>query len=291
MKRLCLLCGLPGSGKTTVIENMKQIVSKEEVAFVVFDEILEELAGQEFTAEAWHAAQRAMRLIVSGLLKECDVNEIPEAFQKIFTRIWPSPEIFPSVVFVEDNFYYKSMRATFRRIAIETNSAYLCWYLKCSADVCTERYESRKERYQMRVPKETINKMLELAVWDGAVAINSEELSAVEICEKMRQEYSDPSLLPAVDLQKQSEEKLKVSQQECLTNANHQLDIALRKATSVFLSAVPSSSRGLLSKHITSSKKAALSSARDLVTMENIDEVADAYAVSLWKMYAEVNLA
>ena len=286
MQRLCLLCGAPGSGKTTVLENMKR-QGDNAVAFVIFDEIQEEIAGREFTAENWHTAQHGMRAIVEGLMGTRSKADIPKPFLQILVRIWPF-ETPPLVIVAEDNFYYKSMRACFRRIAIESKAAFLCWYMKCSAKVCHERHKARTERYSVKVPKETIDKMLELANWEGADEIDSEKFSAAEICEKVMTEYSSPSLSQAVDLQKLSQEQLHQSQQQTLTNVPHQLDLALRKATSAFLSSVPSSFRSVLGKSITSSKKAALNSAKNLVSVDGIDEVAEGYTVTLWKLFSEV---
>jgi tRNA uridine 5-carbamoylmethylation protein Kti12 len=124
MKRLLvLLAGLPGCGKTSLARQLVSVLPHE--TFLVCldaiqaEEVLalkkEEKEKKEedkdedevLSLKAWHQARRKA------------LNQVKERFLQSFKEEQKLSETQALIVLVDDNFYYRSMRKPFQRVAQE----------------------------------------------------------------------------------------------------------------------------------------------------------------------------
>ena len=115
--RLVALCGLPGAGKSTLARAMVAEAPPHAVAHVEFDAFL---ACGAWSPEAWQQSRGAALDAVSDALRGS-----------------------ASVVVVDDNNFYTSMRAELRRLAVTAGADYVLVWLCAPVDVALARNAQR----------------------------------------------------------------------------------------------------------------------------------------------------
>eukprot|EP00439_Symbiodinium_sp_Y106_P051350 s100_g6.t2 len=223
---LILVCGLPGSGKTSFSRDLvvQGGLGAKWVHFC-YDEVEQQMRSEQskFDPEAWQQARAKVASDVRSMLEVCSASE---------ERV---------VIVLDDNMYYRSMRKRWYHLCREASCAYHQLFLQAPVDLCLERNKLRKPAAQ--VPDFSIQHMAEVFEWPpeaggtweaqgistfiDASSFSSEE--QVASCLKTWQSRPDfwrpvPELPEAVE-ETQSD--------------SHHCDVALRKIVSRALADVP----------------------------------------------------
>ncbi|KAL0221196.1 hypothetical protein RCL1_001050 [Eukaryota sp. TZLM3-RCL] len=149
---ICTLCGIPASGKSTTSQ---ELLSSETTSFlktslnlahlnvvlISFDLVEKELRASlgisSWTRESWHHA----RIL---------------AIEQIETSISTAKSTqIPTLIIIDDNNLYHSMRQVYKRMAISHKCCYLLVYFTCTLEEALERNLRRNSD----VPSESIIKM------------------------------------------------------------------------------------------------------------------------------------
>jgi len=124
-RAIVLFCGLPGSGKTTLIQSLCVLWNQDYPTVVVKSCTMDELSvkeGQSFDPEVWKSARAESRCFVRESLQQQNQR---------------------CLVFIDDTVFYRSMRKEYFQIATSMNSAFVLVYLKCPLEICLDRNTSR----------------------------------------------------------------------------------------------------------------------------------------------------
>ena len=137
---LLLVCGLPGSGKTSFCRALvAQGGLGAKWVHVCYDEVEQGLRFDQskFDPDTW---QQARMKVVS------DVRQLLEA---------SSASEHGMVIVLDDNMYYRSMRKRWYHLCRECSCAYRQLFLQASEEVCIQRNEQRDAR--SRVPESELH--------------------------------------------------------------------------------------------------------------------------------------
>ncbi len=156
---MIVLCGIPGSGKTTVATALAAAAEASgttTITVIHFDKQDGELV-EEFDPEQWKKDREASLEAVSKALMSSN-TEIN------YTNTATSSDNNSSVnknkgrnlVIVDDTMHYRSMRAECWRIARSTGAAYLYSHIKCPIERALERNNHRPRG--QRVPEEILKR-------------------------------------------------------------------------------------------------------------------------------------
>ena len=171
---ICMVGGLPGAGKTSLVQVLKSTSPGESnkaptVFYISFDRVYNLAQQGPFDANAWRDSRKCIfqkveqlvsclesRKSVSdkALLQGVDIFSIPE------TAISTSSLSVENIILLDDNFYYKSMRHVFFKIAQEKRVCFGQLFLKTSVHTCMER--NRLRTGVEKVPETVIERMDEI---------------------------------------------------------------------------------------------------------------------------------
>lgn len=143
MTKICLvvLMGLPGAGKTTLC---KQLIRKlESIEFyktymIEFDNILMEFTDEDCYKKLRKQAHTSTEQIIES------IKSLPNEQRK-------------SVIFIDDNMYYSSMRYEYYKLARKHEISFLQIYINVSLETAISRNNEREQKYQ--VPESVIQDM------------------------------------------------------------------------------------------------------------------------------------
>ncbi len=130
---LILLCGLPASGKSTLVRTLCRVWRRLDVPVDVSVISVDALQRETtYSASDWHAARdRAFTLAQDALQREREGRLL---------------------LVVDDTMFYRSMRRRFFLLATEMSCAFHLLYVQCPLDICITRNAGR----MVSLPVETI---------------------------------------------------------------------------------------------------------------------------------------
>lgn len=257
---LCVLCGLPGSGKSTLSRDLCASASTGpgstwDVVHVEFDALeagLEDVADgsgidSEGSTAAWHEARRA-------------------AWERARAAVEPSTSASRRVLVVlDDNMHYRSMRKPFLQLAREQSLGYVEVHLSTSKEEASRNNACRQG--QARVPQHVIDRMairlegptkgarhVELASPANAAAGLAEVWNAVELAAAHPEE-------DCKGLAEQEAAAARLARVETRSSQSHQLELQMRKAVGSFIAGVQPQARAGAAKHAAASKSLYLQTA------------------------------
>jgi tRNA uridine 5-carbamoylmethylation protein Kti12 len=212
---LILMCGLPATGKSTLCQQLvQQHRINNNTKYICFDE----LCTIEFDAQEWKQKQSQMYQQTETTLLSAEQN---------------------TLVLVDDNFYYDSMRHLYYVLArkLEMSLGYI--FITAPLETCLNRNKERTGN--SRVPDHVIHQMhdkFEYSVTPLTIHTltidNNDDACQKDILDKMEQFIQMCWNNPLIDNVKQLKEKQQKSR-----SANkklvHQVDIALRKILSHYI--------------------------------------------------------
>lgn len=258
---LCLLCGLPAAGKSTLARRTLGRAAQcgWRATVVAYDDLIPEQAFRttveeedgvtvEDTHTEWKLHRQEVLQCIEQFLKKpeapaegqrsCRINS--EAWERCISALlqhegWKADQK-PLLFLLDDNFYYPSMRYEVYQLARKYAVGFCQLYLQCDFETCISRNQSRSQP----VPTEVITEMVKRFVppnpqknsWEkNCISLNnSEHLSECDIdgvMELISSALSNPLSLAEDNTEQQEADRLK-----CANSVVHQADQACRRLIS-----------------------------------------------------------
>uniref|UniRef100_W5K9Y3 Phosphoseryl-tRNA kinase n=1 Tax=Astyanax mexicanus TaxID=7994 RepID=W5K9Y3_ASTMX len=257
---LCVLCGLPASGKSSLAQVVSSELHKQgwRTLILSYDQLISEDAFDFSTAVVdedgvsrgqtrWRQHRQAVLSCVESFLQDSDApghcrieKGVWERFsqaiqqQKILQALQKStPQ--PVAVLLDDNFYYQSMRYEVYQLARKYSTGFCQVYLHCPVEVCLSRNLDRGRP----VPDEVIVEMSKRMESPNAAKNNWEETSLTlnstdftnAHIQSLLQLMSSALKNPLSPVQDDSEQK-EADRERCASSVVHQADQACRRLVS-----------------------------------------------------------
>ena len=220
---LVLVCGLPGSGKTSF---SRELVAQgglgAEWLHVCYDEVEHAMRADrdKFDPEQWRQARVEVARRVRSMLEA------------------PSEE--SRVIVLDDNMYYRSMRKQWYHLCREISCAYHQLFLQAPEEVCLER--NRLRDAHAKVPEFSIRHMAEVFEWppeaggtweaqEGISTLIDSSLTSAEQVVSCLDAWQGHDFWRPVPVMPEAVEDVQ--------SDSHHCDVALRKIVSRALADVP----------------------------------------------------
>ncbi|KAL3863645.1 hypothetical protein ACJMK2_005393 [Sinanodonta woodiana] len=259
---LLLLCGLPGSGKTTHTKELVKKLTDENVLALVFDElmpqklaekmILQSVVDENLVASPWKQFREdilcCVDTLVNHLVSDLTASSKRDILNTIRKPVHVNEEIWhgfmasivsclvddwtkPVLIVIDDNMYYRSMRYQYYQIARKYNSAFCQIYHSCDVDIACVRNSKRETKVPVNViitmatkiePPDTLNNR-----WEKfSITVKAEQhIDVSRIQDLVHKARLEPvQSLPPVDVEQQNH-----SRRLCSESIVHQSDQVLRK--------------------------------------------------------------
>ncbi|XP_034564436.1 L-seryl-tRNA(Sec) kinase [Notolabrus celidotus] len=255
---LCVLCGLPAAGKSTLARGLLGTAARLgwRAAVVQYDDLIPEHAFQNRVAEEgvemqdmhtdWKIHRQAVLQCVEQFLEGPQVLATLPSSRHIDRAAWErciktlqQPETSdraPLLFLLDDNFYYPSMRYEVYQVARKDSLGFCQVYLQCDLESCNSRNQSRPEPVPTEVMEDMVRRIEppnpQKNSWEkNSMSLNtSGTLSDSDIQKVMELIFSAMSnpVSPVEDNTEQTEaDRLK-----CATSVIHQADQACRRLVS-----------------------------------------------------------
>ncbi|KAK2820522.1 hypothetical protein Q5P01_023481 [Channa striata] len=260
---LCVLCGLPAAGKSSLARTVVSTAARYgwRAAVVPYDDLIPEQAFQTRVLQAgvklqemhteWKVHRQAVLQCVEQVLKKSGVLAEPANTCQINGAAWAQciqallqpealncsqPEHAPLLFLLDDNFYYPSMRYEVYQLARKYSLGFCQVYLHCDLESCISRNQGRSQTIPTEVILEMVKRLEspnpQKNLWEtNSISINTtDSLSKCDIQKVMELilfSLSNP-LTPIEDNTEQKDaDRLK-----CATSVVHQADQACRRLIS-----------------------------------------------------------
>ncbi|XP_068161693.1 L-seryl-tRNA(Sec) kinase [Antennarius striatus] len=247
---LCVLCGLPAAGKSTLALQVLRTARQRGWRAGVFpyDDLITEQAFQTRSAEdgedmhtEWKLHRQAVLQCVEDFLERRE----PPSRRRINRAAWeqcirpllqPASYQAPLLFLLDDNFYYPSMRYEVFQLARKYSLGFCQVHLRCDLDTCVSRNQNRSEPIPTSVLLEMVKRLEppnpQKNTWEtNSLSLNSaeslSECDTQKVMELISSALSNPPS-PVEDNTEQTEaDRLK-----CATSVIHQADQACRRLVS-----------------------------------------------------------
>ncbi|KAM9831758.1 L-seryl-tRNA(Sec) kinase [Neosynchiropus ocellatus] len=250
---ICVLCGLPAAGKSTLSREVSRAAAKFDwrTSVVTYDDLIPDQAFTELPLDGvylqeqtqWKSQRQAVLHCIEQFLKNPLVfPELPGGCQVMGSDLQtPSERVSrleeaPILLLLDDNFYYQSMRYEVFQLARKNSLSFCQVYLQCSLELCISRNQTRPNPVPADVISE-MNKRLEAPnpqknSWEkNSITLNTiNNLTVFDIqrvMECIQSAFNDP-LSPIEDNTEQKE----ADRQKCAASVLHQADRACRRLIS-----------------------------------------------------------
>lgn len=260
---LCVLCGLPAAGKSTLARKVLSIAAEHgwRAGVVTYDDLIPKHAFQTRVVEdgvklqemhtEWKLHRQAVLLcieqflensqVVTELASSCQINIA--AWERCI-RALQQPEALdlsqadqaPLLFLLDDNFYYPSMRYEVYQLARKYSLGFCQVYLHCDLESCISRNQSRSEPIPTEVIPEMVKRLEspnpQKNSWEtNSISLNTtENLSKTDI-QRVMEVISSALSNPLNPLEDNTEQK-EADRLKCATSVVHQADQACRRLIS-----------------------------------------------------------
>eukprot|EP00944_MAST-04C_sp_MAST-4C-sp1_P010263 g10263.t1 len=269
---ICMVGGLPGAGKTSLVQALKStspgVSNKAPTVFYIsFDRVYNLAQQGPFDANAWRDSRKCIfqkveqlvsclesrkSLSDKALLQGVDIFSIPE------TAFSTSSSSVENIILLDDNFYYKSMRHVFFRIAQEKQICFGQLFLKASVRTCMER--NRLRTGVEKVPETVIERMNEIFEWptswvhiciDSTLLNLSEETSVIGVFQQLFFMTIEAGPVPVkLELSAEDYAKREADRQTTRKNRIHQIDNLSKKITGQIIKEAIKENMNGISEHL-----------------------------------------
>ena len=226
MKSVCVvvLVGLPGSGKTSLTVQLKDVLVKRDsvhVSCFSFDDILPLDLQASIALSTVEETTKEYRMLMRRQIESC-----VESFQEGTL-----------IIIIDDNNYYRSMRYTYYQLATKHKAGYLQVYLKCPTMFAIKRNNQRPS--QQRVPECVIHSMASrlqepCEKWEKFFTLDClqfEDQALQSLVSTISAESSNPVMLMT-----ESEDRTRQAEADRLANSSsfrQKVDLIMRKNISL----------------------------------------------------------
>uniref|UniRef100_A0A3Q4H680 Phosphoseryl-tRNA kinase n=1 Tax=Neolamprologus brichardi TaxID=32507 RepID=A0A3Q4H680_NEOBR len=168
---LCVLCGLPAAGKSTLARRILSTAAQHgwRATVVPYDDLIPEQAFRTKVVEdghtEWKSHRQAVLYCIEQFLQKSEILPEAPSSSGISVAAWeqctqglmgPKGLKPPLVFLLDDNFYYPSMRYEVCQLARKYSLGFCQVYLQCDLESCISRNQSRSQP----VPTEVILEMV-----------------------------------------------------------------------------------------------------------------------------------
>ncbi|XP_060883429.1 L-seryl-tRNA(Sec) kinase-like [Labrus mixtus] len=258
---LCVLCGLPAAGKSTLARRLPSTAAQHgwKVCVVPYDDLIPERAFQNRAEEdgvelqdmhtEWKSHRQAVLRCIEQFLEEPEaLTELPSSCQ-ISRAAWEQcietlqqqqqphdHDQAPLLFLLDDNFYYPSMRYEVYQLARQRSLGFCQVYLQCDLESCISRNQSRSKPVPTEVIVEMVKRLeppnLQKNSWEkNSISLNTTDnlpdRDVQRVMELISSAMSSP-LSPVEDNTEQTE----ADRLRCATSVVHQADQACRRLIS-----------------------------------------------------------
>ncbi|KAM3859937.1 L-seryl-tRNA(Sec) kinase [Diretmus argenteus] len=252
---LCVLCGLPAAGKSTLAQTVSTLAAQQgwRSAVVPYDDLIPDQAFhiqvmegddklQQMQTE-WKLHRQAVLQSIELFLEKpqalaepptsCHVNSI--AWERCSQALRESGTS-PLLILLDDNFYYPSMRYEVYQLARKFSLGFCQVYLHCAVESCVSRNQSRSKPLPTEVILEMAKRLEspnpQKNSWEkNSIALNSRDnLSKCDIQRLM--ELISSALSNPLSPVKDNTEQKEADRLKCATSVVHQADQACRRLVS-----------------------------------------------------------
>ncbi|XP_041671405.1 L-seryl-tRNA(Sec) kinase isoform X2 [Cheilinus undulatus] len=255
---LCVLCGLPAAGKSTLAPGVLRTAAQRgwRASVLPYDDLIPEHAFQNRVLEdngklqdmhtEWKSHRQAVLRCIEQFLEKpqvltekqgsCQINRTAWE-QCIKTLMQPDDSNQDPLLFVlDDNFYYPSMRYEVYQLARKYSLGFCQVYLQCDEESCISRNQSRSKP----VPTEVIVEMVQRLEppnpqknsWEkNSILLNTKENLSDNDIQKVMELISSAMCNP-LSLVEDNTEQMEADRLKCATSVVHQADQACRRLIS-----------------------------------------------------------
>uniref|UniRef100_A0A3P9LVG5 Phosphoseryl-tRNA kinase n=1 Tax=Oryzias latipes TaxID=8090 RepID=A0A3P9LVG5_ORYLA len=254
---LCVLCGLPAAGKSTLASRIVCAAAEQgwRVIVVPYDNLIPEQAfrikdGEELQDmhTEWKSHRRAVLQCIQQFLENPGVRMELQSSSLINNAAWEQCIQFqliseslasdgpPYLFLLDDNFYYPSMRYEVFQLARKYSLGFCQVYLQCDLESCIRRNQSRSRPIPADVMLEMAKRLEppnpEKNSWETQslsiyTASNLSKNDIQRVVDLISSALSNP-LSAAEDNTEQKE----ADRQKCASSVIHQVDQACRRLIS-----------------------------------------------------------
>ena len=260
---LALLIGLPGAGKSTLAQALKQHNLNSEsfhTIVVSFDAIIpiqkqSEIVHLKSEGE-WKRVRKNIFMIIKHILTSsespiifCDETEISvknllnEFLVQVYPEVRTNANKKTVLIVIDDNMYYQSMRYLYYQLARTHNAGFCQIYIDCSIDLAEERNSKRVYSLPFKIIKnmaEKIEPPSSKNSWEEnsiTITVSDLDINLNSVMKLIEFSASNP-IPPLVDDSLERE----ASKEICASNVIHKIDQILRKLVSKHVKLVSPSS-------------------------------------------------
>ncbi|XP_040885402.1 L-seryl-tRNA(Sec) kinase [Toxotes jaculatrix] len=260
---LCVLCGLPATGKSTLARTVLSTAAQRgwRATVVPYDDLIPEHAFQTRAVEdsvklqethtEWKLHRQAVLQCIEQFLQKPEVlPELPSSCQ-INCDAWEQcirsllqPEALdrsqadraPLLFLLDDNFYYPSMRYEVYQLARKYSLGFCQVFLHCDLESCISRNQSRSEPIPTKVIQEMVKRLespnpLKNSWETKSILLNTtDSLSKCDI-QKVMELISSALSNPLSPVEDNTEQK-EADRLKCASSVVHQADQACRRLIS-----------------------------------------------------------
>ncbi|KAM6964040.1 L-seryl-tRNA(Sec) kinase [Tautogolabrus adspersus] len=255
---LCVLCGLPAAGKSTLARRLPSTAAQHgwRACVVPYDDLIPKHAFQNRVEEdgvklqdmhtEWKSHRQAVLRCIEQFLEEPEIlAELPSSCQ-INRAAWEQciktlqqPHVVdhaPLLLLLDDNFYYPSMRYEVYQLARQRSLGFCQVYLQCDLESCISRNQSRSNPVPTEVIVEMVKRLeppnLQKNSWEkNSISLNTTDnlpdSDVQRVMELISSAMSNP-LSPVED----NTENTEADRLRCATSVVHQADQACRRLIS-----------------------------------------------------------
>uniref|UniRef100_A0A3Q3B3T0 Phosphoseryl-tRNA kinase n=1 Tax=Kryptolebias marmoratus TaxID=37003 RepID=A0A3Q3B3T0_KRYMA len=252
---LCVLCGLPAAGKSTLARRIVGTAGELgwRAAVVPYDDLIPEQAFQTEVLEDgiklqemhtnWKSHRQAVLHSIGQFLERLDVVAQVQSSSLINSAAWErctqallQPEDSksdgtPLLFLLDDNFFYPSMRYEVYQLARKYSLGFCQVYLQCDLESCISRNHSRSKPVPTAVIQEMEKRLESPNPQKNFWEIQSISLNTTDSVQKVMELISSALKHPLSPVEDNTEQK-DTDRLRCATSVVHQADQACRRLIS-----------------------------------------------------------
>lgn len=254
---LCVLCGLPAAGKSTLARRIVSTAAQHgwRATVVPYDDLIPEQAFRTKVVEdgvnlqemhtEWKSHRQAVLYCIEQFLQKSEI--LPEApsssgisiaaWEQCTQALMGPKGLKPPLVFLlDDNFYYPSMRYDVCQLARKYSLGFCQVYLQCDLESCISRNQSRSQPVPTEVILEMVKRLESPNPQKNSWEINSITLNSTGTVSKSDiqrvMELISSALSNPLSMGEDNKEQKEADRLKCANSVVHQADQACRRLIS-----------------------------------------------------------